>query len=981
MLDRIFLFDNTETYRAVAVNDNPGALSFFDAVWTEKLNAEVTLEFSVDANHPDAQYVVEDGYAVIPDLDNGYQAFIIRKVDETHSAQGLVKHAYCENAANELLDEPIREYSTASDNPANILEQLLSGTRWQVGTVDTFAAQAFSVKYKSVLAAIQDVLTTFGGEIRFRVEFTPGNATITGRYVDLVMQRGSDTGRRFEYSRDITSIKRTGDSGELKTALIGLGKADTDPETGVESRVTFTDIVWSKANGDPVDKPAGQDWVGDPDALNAYGRLNADGSLRHRFGFFEDADESDPANLLRKAWDALQAMKVPAVQYDMSVVDLERLTGYDHMKVRLGDTVHVIDREFAPALLVEARVIEIDRYLNEPEKTQIKLGNFAPELTDGADRLQNIEQRLADRSGVWDGKIGLGQVIDVYNNEIRSSNGYVYITDQDGILVLDRPKDQNPTKAVRIKGGIVGISDNYQGDNTVYRTALDGSGIVADVITTGTMQADRIKGGNLTLGGSGQMGHMWVYDENDKLVADFDAGYGGYKTLFVGDLKSPTVVARTPSEMKQDSYYNPAPYTLYVRPTGDDVNGDGSSANPFRTIQRAIDYIPTYNSAVWTIDCKTPSGSSAYEYYEHVEIQGFVGDGYIKIDLSGSYFMGEIRMSANLQYIEIVGGKWRHDGIQHPLDTRPYATINCLRTHWVYLHDAVIFADNADYCVASQAAHIILSKVKLVNSKVSALYARDGGSIHGANLSGSGHSYAVMAAACGHISLIDQNTGITTPIPAASANAQTAGGGTFLYNGSLVTSSYSETPPMTGFTRQLLPFDGDSWRYSKIGQSYDGGNVDDGYGWQNDSDPMQGAEFYARDNDYGHNHAGFVWWWSTDLSDLQTTLAGKTIVSVRLRFKRLNEFGVNQPHNIKVWIHDYSKTGSEPATFDPKSALTNGTVVGTYQWGDDIAANLPTSFATAIINGTMGGIAFFNEDYTQSAKIALNSVIMEISYK
>jgi phage minor structural protein len=979
MMDRIYLFDSTETYRALATNENPGALSFFDAVWVEKLNGEVTLEFAVDATHPDAEFVTEDSIAIISNLEGGYQSFIIRKVDETHSERGLIKQAYCENAANELIDEPVREFSTENDNPANIIEVLLSNTRWEVGQVDTFPAQAFAIKNANVLNAINQLVETFGCEIRFRTEITPGNARITGRYVDVLARRGAETGRRFEYTRDVTSIKKSSDASDIKTALIGLGKGETDSETGTESRVTFTNVEWSVDNGDPVDKPAGQDWVGDPEALKRYGRINSDGSLRHRFGYFEDSDEENAEELLRKTWEALQTVNTPVVQYEMSVIDLERLSGYDHMRVRLGDTVHVIDREFSPELLVEARVIEIERYLNEPERTVIKLGNFLPEMTDSEERVREIERKLGDREGIWNDKIGLGQVIDVYNNEIRSSNGYVYITDKDGILVLDKPKDQNPTKAVRIKGGVIGISDNYQGDDTVYRTAMDGDGIVADVITTGTMRADRIKGGNLTLGGSGQMGRMWVYDQDDKLVAEFDAGYGGYRDLYIGNLQSPTVVNRSTPQQEYLSWEHPERYVIYVRPFGDDAHGDGSIEKPFRTLQRAINSIPQYNSALWTIDCRTPSGSSPYTFYEHVEIRGFLGDGKIYIDMSGSYFMGEVRMSANLQYIEIIGGKWRHDGWTHPLDTRPYATINCLRTYWVFIHDAVIFADNADYCIGSQASHAILRNVRLVGSREGALYARDGGSIHGADVSGSGHRVAVIAAAAGHVSLIDSTTSTQTPIPAAGSSSSIAGGGTFLYNGTLVTRSYSETPPMNGLTLKVWPDYGGSWRFGNIDKSYRGGDIDDGWGWTSDGIILQGAEYYAREDSYGKNNVGFVWLYAYEA---QEHLQGKQILDVRIRFQRMNEFGQNKPHELFVYEHDYFRTLGEPETFDPTvTIIKNGVSVGLHRWGEDLMATLPTSVGENIRDGKTSGLAFFNPDYTQSAQIALNSILLEITYR
>src|SRR5690625_5680278 len=75
----------------------------------------------------------------------------------------------------------------------------------------------------------------------------------------------------WEIDKDIIEITRLTQS-YPKTALYGRG-ASLETEGGGFSRLlTFEDVEWSVANGDPVDKPKGQKWVGDMDALQHYGR-------------------------------------------------------------------------------------------------------------------------------------------------------------------------------------------------------------------------------------------------------------------------------------------------------------------------------------------------------------------------------------------------------------------------------------------------------------------------------------------------------------------------------------------------------------------------------------------------------------------------------------------------------------------------------------------------------------------------------------
>ena len=185
---------------------------------------------------------------------------------------------------------------------------------------------------------------------------------------------GTDTGKQFAYSKDILSIEREEDISGIATALYGRGKGVEIDEGSYGRRLTFADVVWSELYGDPVDKPAGQEWVGDDEALARWGRPGG----RHRFDVFTDEEETDPAKLLEKTWAELARRKVPRVTYRLDVVSLEELTNYEHEAVRLGDLVRVIDREFKPELVVSARVIEIERDLLDPANTKVVLGSFAP---------------------------------------------------------------------------------------------------------------------------------------------------------------------------------------------------------------------------------------------------------------------------------------------------------------------------------------------------------------------------------------------------------------------------------------------------------------------------------------------------------------------------------------------------------------------------------------------------------------------------
>ncbi|WP_018130719.1 phage tail spike protein [Effusibacillus pohliae] len=410
-MNQIFVFNKNEVLQAVLSNDG-AACPFWDAVHTEEINGENSFVFTIPGNHPDAGYVVEGGLIAFRDLDGDFQLFEIRRVTEKHE-QELLKEVFCEHAVFELLDEHITWFSASNMTPLQSLQTALNGTRWQAGTVELTGAQNVRFRLTSAMAAVMQVAKQFKGELRYRV--TISNQTITGRYVDLLSRRGGDFGKRFEYGKDMGSVERTVDTSQLYTAVYAYGKSERQPN-GDYMRKRIAEVVWSKASGNPADKPYGQEWIGDDTAKSLWGRA---GGTRHRFGMFGDDEETDPKILIQKAWDYLQTVKDPLISYRMNVADLERLTGYEHEKVRLGDTVRVIDRAFNPPLQVSARVIQIKRDLVMPENTEITLGNFLPSLYNNAERIADLEKK----QGLYQG--GLDQPVDNLNALIRENNNMV----------------------------------------------------------------------------------------------------------------------------------------------------------------------------------------------------------------------------------------------------------------------------------------------------------------------------------------------------------------------------------------------------------------------------------------------------------------------------------------------------------------------------------------------------------------------------
>lgn len=167
-----------------------------------------------------------------------------------------------------------------------------------------------------------------------------------------------------------------------------------------------------KSNGDPVDKPKGQEWVGDPALLQKYGRLK-NGSLIHREGIFSDEDIEDEEELLKATYNHLITVASKTeVNYELSVKLLEGVEGYEHEHVDLGDTTIAIDRNFAIPIETSQRIISMEYDITDPENTcVVEIGQFLSALQ-GDDRVKQLQKIIDSNRGTWERKPEAGNVTD-----------------------------------------------------------------------------------------------------------------------------------------------------------------------------------------------------------------------------------------------------------------------------------------------------------------------------------------------------------------------------------------------------------------------------------------------------------------------------------------------------------------------------------------------------------------------------------------
>lgn len=334
-----------------------------EATMIEEINTANQLTFSVMTN---SRIDTAIQYVCIP-APRG-DAFLMFKLISETVKNDRVEYTAIESAYDELKAYSyIKDMRPSGKTAGQMLEQVIQGTRWSLGYIADTNHSSSSFYYVTVLEAIQKIVELFNVELTFDVNIDKKTNIISSRRINLYTQQGRRTGKRFEYGSNLLEVTREQSSENLITALVGRGKGeevsqgeDGSPD-GYGRRITFADVEWKKANGNPADKPRGQEYVEDKDATALYGF--SDGSPRIGLTTFEDI--TDPKELLKATWASLQIAKRPQVSFKASVIDVGDLA--------LGDTVAIIRHDLGIEYFTRVYKVEHD-LLNEANDT-IELGD------------------------------------------------------------------------------------------------------------------------------------------------------------------------------------------------------------------------------------------------------------------------------------------------------------------------------------------------------------------------------------------------------------------------------------------------------------------------------------------------------------------------------------------------------------------------------------------------------------------------------
>lgn len=320
-----------------------------------------------------------------------------------------------------------RLQNVTADQALNVA---LEGTGYQLGEREGLTkVNKTNFYYISPREALVKIIEAFNCEFRVRYEFVENK--IINRYIDLYHRQGSYSGVQFEYGNNALEVTMEEDSDNVVTALIGRGKGEesTDSEGnatgGYGRRIEFTDIVWTKASGKPIDKPAGQNYIVLNDDIENKG-LYQNGELKHRWGVFVDEEIEDKEVLLQATYQELLRLNNPIRKYKASILDLRD-------DIWLGDRVAIV--KDSAKLSFEARIFSITIDKLNFDQSEVELGDYetlkSQSQSSSLNAVKEAVRELSEEQEAYNRKVQ--EMIDNKNAEIAEKMRVMRLDMDNGI--------------------------------------------------------------------------------------------------------------------------------------------------------------------------------------------------------------------------------------------------------------------------------------------------------------------------------------------------------------------------------------------------------------------------------------------------------------------------------------------------------------------------------------------------------------------
>lgn len=363
----IYLFDKDEQLiKVVRRNAIKSALQKYALTTDNYVSDRLTVEMK--ALNDDEFEKVE--YMAIQSMENTH-LFHYFYIAQKSTKGEISTFTGVQSGIEELRKTPVFDKRPKNTPAKPVINELLQGSNWQARFVADTTNHSTNFYYTSVFDALKKICKVWGLEMQFFVEMNSNG--LGARYIDFKKKIGEAVGKRVVYGHNALEILKEVERTNIFTALIGRGKGEQVSSAeesgkggdGYGRKITFEDVVWSKAKGDPLDKPKGQKYLEIPEMTRVYGIKNSNGTMRPKIGFTDFNEEEDPNELIKLTYQTLINSARPQLALKTSSVYLRG--------VKIGDTIRVVRHD--KKLDYDTRIFEITFNRLNDQSSDIKLGD------------------------------------------------------------------------------------------------------------------------------------------------------------------------------------------------------------------------------------------------------------------------------------------------------------------------------------------------------------------------------------------------------------------------------------------------------------------------------------------------------------------------------------------------------------------------------------------------------------------------------
>lgn len=389
-----------------------------------------------------------------------------------------MKSVVCEGELAYLLDsiqEPkefhnytVRQFLTYLINAHNT--QTNNTKKFTVGQTTVTDPNDSLYRYTNWETTLDDIMDKLvdrlGGHIRIRHSGST-------RYIDYIEDYDNTNTQVIEFGENLLDYAENMDASDIATRVIPLGaRLETSAIEALEEYTTIKSVN----NNIP--------YVESASAVNNFGIIT-------KTVTFDDV--TVPANLKTKAQKYLADVQYENLCLTCKAVDLNMVDGSIE-SIKLGDSIRVLSPPHGMDRYFPVTALTI--YLDKPEDNTVTLGT-------------NVKAGLSERTAGDNSAVikrinsipPLSQALSMAKENATAlitaaTTGHV-VTRPNEILIMDTDDTATAKKVWRWNANGLGYSKTgYKGTYGLAMT-IDGA-IVADYITTGTLNADIIKAGTLS---------------------------------------------------------------------------------------------------------------------------------------------------------------------------------------------------------------------------------------------------------------------------------------------------------------------------------------------------------------------------------------------------------------------------------------------------------------------------------------------------